>query len=206
MEILLYILFTGFVGAVIGWITNVVAIRLLFRPYRPYRLPLVGWAFQGLIPKRKKDIAAALGLVISSQLITGEDVARSLGREEIREKIASKVRTYVQERVVDRLPFLIPQSLQTALAEYAGNTLYQEVMNFLEKPQVFLQESELEDIKTEIRRIVEEKILSFDMKRLEEITYALARTELRHIELLGGVLGLLIGLAQGCLALNLITY
>ena len=193
-------------GAVIGWITNVVAIRLLFRPYRPYRLPLVGWTFQGLIPKRKKDIAAALGLVISGQLITGEDVARSLGREEIREKIASKVRTYVQERVLDRLPFLIPQALQTALAEYAGNTLYQEVMNFLENPQVILQESELEDIKTEINRIVEEKILSFDMKRLEEITYALARTELRHIELLGGVLGLLIGLAQGCLALNLITY
>ena len=206
MEKLLYIIFTGFVGALIGWITNVIAIRLLFRPYNPYRVPLIGWVFQGLIPKRKKDIAIALGVVVSGQLITGEDVARSLGRGEIREKIAVKIRTYVRERVLDKLPFLIPQSLQTALAEYAGQTLYQEVINFLENPQVVLQESELEDIKAEIRRIVEDKILSFDMKQLEEITYSLARTELKHIELLGGILGLLIGLLQGCLALNLITY
>lgn len=206
METVLPILFMGLVGAGIGWITNVVAIRLLFRPYHPYRLPLVGWTFQGLIPKRQKDIAGALGSVISSQLITGEDVAKSLGREEIKEKIAWKVRCHVQERILDRLPFLIPQALQTALAEYAGKTLYQEVLNFLENPQAVLQKDEFEDIKAEISKIVEDKILSFDMRRLEEITNTLARNELKHIELMGGLLGFIIGLLQGCLALKLITY
>jgi len=204
MKTAIYFLFIGFVGAGIGWVTNVVAIRLLFRPYRPYRLPLFGWSFQGLIPKRQKDIAAALGIVVSSQLITGEDVAQSLGREDIKEKIAWKVRYHVQERVLHRLPFMIPQPIQEALAEYAGKTLYQEVISFLENPQAILRDNELEDIKAEIRKIVEDKILSFDMKRLEEITYTLARTELKHIELLGGILGFLIGIIQALVTLYII--
>ena len=203
MDILLFIIFMGLVGAGIGWFTNIVAIRLLFRPYRSYRLPLLGWSFHGLIPKRQRDIAIALGNIVSTELITGQDVAHSLGRTENKERIACKVQQYVQERIVESLPFIIPHSIQQALAEYAGKTLYQEVTGFLDNPQKFLHQPDVEEIKAEIKIIVEEKVLSLDVRRLEEITYTLASKELKHIEVLGGVLGFLIGIFQGLIALYL---
>ena len=33
------IIFMVIIGAVIGWITNILAIKLLFRPLRPYKIP-----------------------------------------------------------------------------------------------------------------------------------------------------------------------
>ncbi|MCR4440725.1 MAG: DUF445 family protein [Peptococcaceae bacterium] len=199
-----YLLVMGLIGAWIGWITNVAAIRLLFRPYRAYRTALVNWTLQGLIPKRRKDIAAALGEVVSRELITGQDVARSLARQDIKEKIAWKVRRVVQERVKERLPSIIPGSMQNTLAKYAGRTLYQETLAFLENPQGILNENELEDVREEIRKIVEEKIFAFDVEQLEKITYRLAGRELGHIELMGGVLGFIIGIIQGLITLRVI--
>ena len=43
--------------------------------------------------------------------------------------------------------------------------------------------------------------MALEMAKLEELVYFLARTELKHIELLGGVLGFMIGLVQGLVSL-----
>jgi uncharacterized membrane protein YheB (UPF0754 family) len=48
-----------------------------------------------------------------------------------------------------------------------------------------------------ISAMVEEKINSFDLAKLEELAYEIARKELRHIEILGGFLGFAIGIVQG---------
>ncbi len=197
MKLPLFILFMGVIGAWIGWITNVLAIRLLFRPYRVYRIPLLGWQFQGLIPKRQKDIAKALAEIVSTELITGNDVAQSLGRDEIKLMLADKVEGHVREKVLLKMPLLIPQALQAAVAEFAGKTLRHEATAFLQHPMQMMSPPEMEEIKKEIQSIVEKKVLSFDLQHLEEITYAIARRELKHIEILGGVLGFSIGVVQG---------
>ena len=41
------------VGTFIGWITNYIAIKLLFRPYK--EINILGFKLQGVIPKRKND-------------------------------------------------------------------------------------------------------------------------------------------------------
>lgn len=197
MKLPLFILFMGVIGAWIGWITNVLAIRLLFRPYRVYRIPLLGWQFQGLIPKRQKDIAKALADIVSTELITGNDVAQSLARDEITLMLADKVEGHVREKVLLKMPFLIPQALQAAIAEFVGKTLRHEATAFLQRPMQMMSPREMEEIKKEIQKIVEKKVLSFDLEHLEEITYAIARRELKHIEILGGVLGFSIGVVQG---------
>mgnify|MGYP001235174231 CR=1 FL=1 len=194
---LLFFLFMGLVGAVIGWFTNLVAIKLLFRPYKPYMLPLTGWTFQGLIPKRQDQIAEALGNVVSSQLITGQDVALSLGKEETKGKLAGKLEYFVRGRVLDKLPALVPFSLQLRIADVISKIIRNELERFLDNPAKVLQEEDLEDIREEISSIVVNKVKSFDLRQLEEIIYLIARQELKHIELLGGLLGFVIGILQG---------
>lgn len=65
------ILFMVVVVAVIGGFTNLLAFRMLFRPYKPIhilgkQLPLT----PGLIPKRQDELAKQLGKLVVDYLIT----------------------------------------------------------------------------------------------------------------------------------------
>ena len=51
--------------------------------------------------------------------------------------------------------------------------------------------------------MIEEKINQLNLKELEELILAIAKKELKHIEYLGGIIGLIIGLFQGILLLVL---
>jgi len=54
------------VGAFIGWITNVIAIKLLFHPYTGR------FGIQGLLPKNKDETAKRLGKIVKEHLLDNE--------------------------------------------------------------------------------------------------------------------------------------
>lgn len=61
------------VGGVIGYVTNDIAIRMLFRPHTAKHI--MGWRVPftpGIIPKEKERIAEAVGTVISDNLMSQE--------------------------------------------------------------------------------------------------------------------------------------
>ncbi|HHW39278.1 MAG TPA: DUF445 domain-containing protein [Bacillales bacterium] len=69
------LLFMAIIGAVIGGITNHLAIKMLFRPLKPIyiggkRLPFT----PGLIPKRREDLAIQLGRTVVDHLLTAEGI------------------------------------------------------------------------------------------------------------------------------------
>ncbi len=69
-------------GFVIGFATNALAIRMLFRPYREVRI--LGLRFHGMIPRRKADIAATVSRTVVSELLKESSVAERLGGPEVR--------------------------------------------------------------------------------------------------------------------------
>lgn len=80
------------IGALIGYCTNFIAVKMLFRPHRPimlgsWRLPFT----PGLIPKRKDELAGAIGNAISDVLLTKEDLAKALPSGEIKKSIAGEL-------------------------------------------------------------------------------------------------------------------
>ena len=77
------------IGAVIGYITNDIAIRMLFRPRRAkyifgFRLPFT----PGLIPKEKARIAASIGEAVSKNLMNREVLEKTLLSDDITGKLA----------------------------------------------------------------------------------------------------------------------
>jgi uncharacterized membrane protein YheB (UPF0754 family) len=50
--------------------------------------------------------------------------------------------------------------------------------------------------KIDFRKIIQAKIEEFDVSRLESIIYGIASRELKAIEILGGVLGFVVGFIQ----------
>lgn len=67
------------VGAVIGYLTNYLAVKMLFRPYTEKRIGRLRLPFTpGVIPRRRGDLARALGEAVGSRLVTKEDLAELL--------------------------------------------------------------------------------------------------------------------------------
>ncbi|MEF9933141.1 MAG: DUF445 family protein, partial [Cetobacterium sp.] len=64
--------FIVIIGALIGWITNYVAIKMLFRPYKEINLGL--FKIQGLIPKRRHEIGITIAETVQNELISMEDI------------------------------------------------------------------------------------------------------------------------------------
>lgn len=85
-----YVLTSLAVGAAIGGLTNALAIRMLFRPRRPWRIAGMRVPFTpGLIPKRRDDVARALGNMVAEHLVTPEGIVGRLREASFQAKLAA---------------------------------------------------------------------------------------------------------------------
>ncbi len=90
------------VGAFIGYMTNFVAIRMLFRPLRPwrlfgFRLPMT----PGVIPAKRHDLAENIGRMVGHHLLTSRDITKALNGVTFKTQLANvinlKVDTLLQK-------------------------------------------------------------------------------------------------------------
>jgi len=181
-----------FLSSFIGYITNVFAIKLLFWPHKP--INLVFFKVQGLLPKRQADIAAKIGELVEQQLLSLDDVIDKVNTPEFREKIIVKLNIIMQQRLDAFLPNIIPSRLNRLIKDSLEKLIRQEaselITQILEYDRGYLANE------IQVKRIVEVKIQGFDLNEMEEIIKSVSSTELKFIEILGGVLGFIIGLIQ----------
>ncbi|WP_157057939.1 DUF445 domain-containing protein, partial [Calditerricola satsumensis] len=79
MSAVLEIGFGALMGAFIGGATNYLAIRMLFRPYAPWRIGRWTLPFTpGLIPKRRGELARQLGDLVARHLVTAQGLRRAM--------------------------------------------------------------------------------------------------------------------------------
>lgn len=84
-------------GGVIGYITNDIAIRMLFRPHKAKYIMGVHIPFTpGIIPKEKGRIADSIGIVISSNLMNNEVLKRYLLSEDMVGKVRSTLEEFIE--------------------------------------------------------------------------------------------------------------
>jgi uncharacterized membrane protein YheB (UPF0754 family) len=92
------------VGAFIGGLTNLIAIKMLFRPFNTlyigkFRVPFT----PGLIPKRRHQLAVQLGETVTKHLLTAEGVQGKINdsafREEIVDWVQSEVKRFLQSEI-----------------------------------------------------------------------------------------------------------
>lgn len=87
------------VGGVIGYITNDIAIRMLFRPHSAKYLMGIHIPFTpGIIPKEKSRIAETIGSVISENLMNSEVLQRYLLSDDMVNKISAAVESFINRQ------------------------------------------------------------------------------------------------------------
>ena len=180
------------ISALIGWITNVLAIVLLFRPRRPVNLLV--YKMQGLLPKRQSELAVKLGELVENELLSLDDVFDKINGPEVQEKLIRKLSEIMRDKLEGLLPRIIPPKLTQLIVDAMEKLLLQEAPNIvkeiLESGKGYLTEE------IQISKIVEEKVNAFDLQELEDIIRGISSEEIKFIEVLGGVVGLLIGIVQ----------
>ncbi|MCG6838519.1 hypothetical protein HMPREF3051_10845 [Fusobacterium sp. HMSC064B11] len=190
-QLLVMVLISG----AIGWITNWVAIKMLFRPHKEINFGL--FKIQGLIPKRKSEIGTGIASIIQNELISVKDVISNIDREEFSKRLNSLIDDVLdknlKKKVKEKFP-LLQMFFTDKIAKDIGNTIKEIVMENQEKIfEIFSNYAE-ENIDFEV--IISDKISNFSLDKLEEIITLLANKELKHIEVIGAILGMLIGAVQ----------
>ncbi|QAA30683.1 DUF445 family protein [Clostridium manihotivorum] len=86
------------IGAIIGYITNWVAIKMLFRPH--YEKRILGFKVPftpGLIPKEKSRISKSIGETVGNHLLTNEVIINALNNDNIKIHLKNIIKEQVNE-------------------------------------------------------------------------------------------------------------
>lgn len=101
------------IGAFIGYLTNKIAIRMLFRPLQPWYLFGVQVPMTpGVIPAKRHVLAANIGEMVGRHLLTSRDIGAAISEEPFQEHMAAVVDRKVQEilkRDLGSLPEIVPR-------------------------------------------------------------------------------------------------
>ncbi len=180
-------------GSLIGWITNFLAIRMLFRPKAPVTL-FGRLRLQGVLPRRQQELARVVAETVERDLLPAREVLEKIDLAKYQAEAVDAVLRAVDRRLEEGLLSLLPSGMRRLAVEYVRRVVSREAAHLFAEVVHRVKGRLAEDVR--IGEIVQEKISSLDTTQLEGIVVRVARSELRAIELLGAVLGMLVGLVQ----------
>ncbi|MGI6014123.1 MAG: DUF445 domain-containing protein [Oscillospiraceae bacterium] len=131
---LLKVLAGPLIGALIGYGTNYIAVKMLFRPLYPVKVGRVTLPFTpGIIPRRKQALAHAIGMAVGNTLLTGEDLRAALSGGEAREKAIEEITNAIcsDAKICDLLNDVIPSDQGKMLLENTENILCGKIADAL---------------------------------------------------------------------------
>lgn len=189
-----------FISAVIGYVTNYIAIKMLFYPRRPINLRL--FTIQGIFPKRKTLLARRMAKLVAEELLSMDQLKDEIDRQatqgEIRDAIEDEVEKYLKEKISSLNP-IISTFINDNRMLQLRDKICREIESFIPKitRQFF---NRLDTVNLE--NMVFEQVASFTSDKLENMMMSVIQDELKFIEWAGAFLGFAIGLIQVLLLLQ----
>jgi uncharacterized membrane protein YheB (UPF0754 family) len=177
MHAFLIILFMMIIGALIGGVTNVIAVKMLFHPFKTYyifnkRVPFT----PGLIPKRRAEIADKIGQVIEEHLLTESMIQSKLNATATRTAIEEVVQKQIEKLKEDRTSFdYLAKKVDIDIAQLANEKI-ERVMS--EKLELFYYDHS----NTPIAQLIPEDIersLDSKVEAVPELLFDRARVYLK---------------------------
>lgn len=188
------IYFLPLIAAVTGWLTNWIAVKMLFHPVKPLNLGL--FTIQGIFPKRQKAMAEKLGKIVATELFSIDDIIskmKSSDNADVLKFVESKLDDFINLKLSTSMPMLamflnddLKSKIKVALLNEIGDVIPGIIDTYANK------------LKNEvnIEAIVYDKVINFSSDKMEEVLYSIMKKEFKFIEVLGGVLGFFIGIIQ----------
>lgn len=196
-ELLPYLLGPVICG-LIGWVTNWLAVKMLFHPRRPVTFgPLV---IHGVFPKRQAALAARLGALIKQELVRLEEIADALRQQDLGERFRDTIDEAVDKLLTEKLVQAIPMAamlLSDSVVRKIKATLVPELLDLV--PSFVDRAAGALTACYDVEEAVRKKVEAFPVEKLESILFSIMSKEFRFIELSGAVLGFAVGVLQSLL-------
>ena len=180
-------LISSLVGGIIGYITNFIAIKMLFRPYKAKKIANITIIPQGVIPKEKKHLAKNVANVVENHLLDKEELHKLINsdkfKDEIKnlisqkidnfnipnideyiknnpEKVASQISSFVMDMIQKNFPFAMALLNEEAINKMVLNnidTLANKVSNIVDIDKLVDKETIKENLQTEAIEFLEKE-------------------------------------------------
>ncbi len=183
------------ISALIAWFTNWIAIKMLFHPRQP--ISILGIRLQGIFPKRQRQIAASLGSLVARELLHFDEIASRINDPKqlaaVRPDIEHHLDHFLEHKLKEKLP-IISMFVGQGTLDKIKEGLMEEIDLLL--PQIISKYTGNLSQQINVEQIVVEKITNFSSDKLEQMLTDIMSREFRFIEVIGGVIGFMIGLVQ----------
>ena len=176
------------------------ALKMLFHPKTPKRF--LGMTFHGVFPKKQEQIAENLGKIVGQELLSFRDIEEKITGNNNLDRIYPDIETHIDDFLRNRLKESMPM-IAMLIGDKTILQLKEVFMNELKSMLPALLKNYINNLKNELdlEKIVVEKIKGFSSDKLEDMLNKILTKEFRFVEVIGAVLGFLIGCVQ-----ILITY
>jgi uncharacterized membrane protein YheB (UPF0754 family) len=223
MNALLFWVVPPCAGAVIGWVTNYLAVKMLFRPLRERRFCGRRVPFTpGIIPRKRRQLARNIAVMVNRELISADTLQERFSSEELSRELDDAIERCVQsifERLAEREERTFQadsgaaaffsslaasaQDMKKAAVRAVFESLRHKLLSTENKKEIRRAiRAELPRIAgaLEIEKTVEERVNAMDMEELEALVLHIMSDQLKWINFFGALLGALIGLVEALLA------
>jgi uncharacterized membrane protein YheB (UPF0754 family) len=184
-----------FVGALLAWIANGLAIQFLFRPYTPKKI--LGIPVHGILPGRQKQLAQLIGREVQKEFVSYNEIEKKISDPANLEKILPLIETHVDDFLRVKLSKQMP-----VISMFIGDKTITTLKNvFMEEikilfPQVMGQFASNLKTELDLEQLVTQKLMSVSPEKIEEAASSALTREFRLFKLYGAVTGFIIGLVQ----------
>jgi len=194
------------VGALIGYFTNYIAVKMIFKPYRAYyvfgrRIPFT----PGLIPSKREKISEAIAKVVKENLLTEEVIRSRLNEEEVKKSLlilTERMFSKFEDRAEELFLTFFERFSKREIGDYVDFSFIEGelegLVDLIVRGINGKQVGELlpEKFKGELEKVIDEKIEEFVNLLIEEaekpefrdVVYSLIR---ENLEKLSGLLPIL---------------
>ncbi|MFQ5655055.1 MAG: DUF445 domain-containing protein, partial [Planctomycetota bacterium] len=145
----------------------------------------------------RSDLARSVARTVEQDLLSVDeiqDLVKKLAEGEgVRRLLHERVDLLINEQLGALGP-MVKVLVSEELLRKIKARIEEEILRFIGGLSAELHGGIAERL--DIHEMVRERIEGFDLMRLEEIVFRIAARELRHIEVLGGVLGFVVGIVE----------
>lgn len=177
----LLLIFMVLIGALIGGMTNFLAIKMLFRPYEAvyigkFKLPFT----PGLIPKRRAELAEQLGRVVTDYLVTSDALEQKVLEPDFQQKISVMINQQI-DQMIDH-GYTLQDLILKINPNFKASDLEQELEQTFEKKikRIYEKNKHLtisEVLPNELHEVIESQLPEFTSYVIQQIDQYLTSEE-----------------------------
>jgi uncharacterized membrane protein YheB (UPF0754 family) len=192
---IIYLLTFPIICGIIGYATNVVAVKMIFKPRDPVNV--LGIKIQGVLPKHRKHFARMLARITTTEFMDLDRFMDFATKDKVVESLERRATDMIRSMLV-ALREELPEEQQAFLSPKIVDPLIEQQSAIIREklPEILIHVRKKAHENLDLEEVLTKNLIILGAEGLERIIFECAAKEIHWIELYGGIFGFVLGLFQ----------